>query len=315
MSIATANTPSGENWTNVFDEDTMANFQYGQSGASVLSIDRLTLTFNFLDGDTVDLLSDVGYTQGSTGLSGIINGVETVDFSISGLSYGFGLFQQALRDGDTDAVNLALWGGNDIINGGASNDTIRGFAGGDMLYGNDGNDIISGDSGKDRLYGGNGNDLLNGGAGNDQLQGNAGNDRLSGGAGNDLIIGGAGNDQLQGGTGVDTFRFTNYADFGGFTPAQPFFGDLIRDFNRFEIDKIDLHSLDANSTIGGNQDFTFIGTAALHANTPGEIRVQQIDGNAFLWQVQLSTDNDTGVEFGFALVSYAQAPIAADFIV
>jgi len=314
MAVATANTLAGDNWTNVFTEKTLSNFQFGQSTANQLSADHLTLTFNFINGDTVDLLSDAGFTQGGTGITGMINGVETTDFMVSGLAFDFAAFQLAVRDGDIDAFNKGLWGGNDTISGGASDDTIRGFAGADVLYGNDGNDTISGDAGNDKLFGGNGDDFLNGGANNDQLQGNAGNDKLTGGAGNDLLIGGAGSDQLQGGTGADTFRFSSFADFGAYTPANPFFGDFIRDFSRFETDKIDLHLLDANSTLAGNQDFTFIGTAAFDANTPGEVRVEQINGNPFIWQVQLSTDNDTGVEYGFTMISYAQQPLAGDFV-
>lgn len=315
MSVATANTIAGDTFTNVFTEMTMRNFQFGQSTPSQLSADHLTLTFNFVDGDTVDLLSDAGFTQPPNGvITGTINGVETVDFSVSGLTFDFGTFNSAIRDGDIDAINKGLWGGNDILNGGASDDTLRGFTGADVLYGNDGTDTLSGDSGNDRLYGGNGNDYLNGGANNDQLQGGAGNDGLSGGAGNDLVIGGAGSDQMQGGSGADTFRFSSFADFAPFNPSNAFTGDFIRDFNRFETDKLDIHLLDANSTVAGNQDFTFIGTAAFHANTPGEVRVQQINGSPFLWQAQLSTDGDTGVEYAFTFVSFAQQPAVGDFV-
>jgi Ca2+-binding RTX toxin-like protein len=69
----------------------------------------------------------------------------------------------------------------------------------DYLYGATGRDnILNGGAGNDTLTGYDGDDILNGGAGNDTLIGNWGNDILNGGAGNDL---------LQGGTGDDTYCF------------------------------------------------------------------------------------------------------------
>lgn len=62
----------------------------------------------------------------------------------------------------------------------------------DALYGGD--DVLNGGAGNDRLYGFAGNDELNGNAGNDTLVGGDGNDRLDGGTGIDRLIGGAGDD-------------------------------------------------------------------------------------------------------------------------
>ncbi|MDF8333303.1 calcium-binding protein [Novosphingobium cyanobacteriorum] len=312
MTIATTATLAGDTWTNVFTEETLMLFQFQQSGPSSLSVDKSTLTFSFVGGDTAEFFSDAGFVDN---LNGTINGVDTGDTQLSALSYDLLTFLQTVRDGDLDAINRALWGGADTINGGASDDTIFGFGGADMLYGNDGNDTINGGTGSDRIFGGNGNDIMVGAIGNDKLTGGAGNDRMSGGAGNDVLQGGTGFDQMNGGSGVDTFRFTNFADFGAYNPSNAFAADFIRDFAHNDGDLIDLRSLDANSTMGGNQDFTFIGTAAFHAGTPGEVRVQQVNPNSpFLWQVQLSTDSDNGVEYAFVMIAFNGAPVAADFV-
>lgn len=312
MTIATTATLAGDTWTNVFGEDALARFQFQQSNVPSLSGDKLTLTYSFANGDTTDFLSDTGFVDS---FNGTINGVDTGDTQLSGFSYDLLTFNQNVRDGDLEAINRALWGGADTISGGASDDTIYGFAGGDVIFGNDGNDVLNGGTGSDRLTGGNGNDYLVGGIGTDRLIGGNGNDGLSGGAGNDLLQGGAGIDQLNGGSGADTFRFTSFADFGTYNPNNVFAADFIRDFAHNEGDLIDLHALDANSVAGGNQDFTFIGTAAFHDNTPGEVRVQQVNPNGpFLWQVQISTDNDSGVEFAFMVIAFNGAPVAADFL-
>ncbi|NIA72030.1 hypothetical protein HBA54_25850 [Pelagibius litoralis] len=112
--------------------------------------------------------------------------------------------------GDTNATDID--GGNDTIFGGDGDDEIFGNSGDDDLDGDDGNDTIFGDAGNDTLlggvggdslFGGDGNDELNGGAGEDFLDGGIGNDSLFGGSGADDLLGGAGNDTLSGGNGVD----------------------------------------------------------------------------------------------------------------
>ncbi|MBG1260165.1 M10 family metallopeptidase C-terminal domain-containing protein [Nostoc commune] len=100
------------------------------------------------------------------------------------------------------------------------------------------------------------------------LDGGNGNDVIKGGDGNDVLGGGNGTDRLTGGSGNDTFQYNSVSD----SPAGPS-RDVITDFfgnGNLPGDRIDLSSIDANSTIGGNQAFTFIGTRAFTA--PGQIR-------------------------------------------
>jgi Ca2+-binding RTX toxin-like protein len=100
----------------------------------------------------------------------------------------------------------------------------------------------------------------------DALTGDGANNALMGGAGNDRLVGGLGRDILTGGNGADDYDFNAVTETGttaatrdqiiGFAPAS---------------DDIDLSTIDANTLIGGNQAFAFIGAAAF-SGTAGELR-------------------------------------------
>jgi len=105
----------------------------------------------------------------------------------------------------------------------------------------------------DTLAGSSGNDTIYGLGGSDSLSGGAGNDTLIAGDGNDTLYGGAVRDLMTGGAGADVFRFTSIAES---TPGAGH--DIITDFG-LGLDKLDLSGIDANTTHGGNQSFTFIG--------------------------------------------------------
>lgn len=310
MAIASTTSGAGTDWNNALREQVVNNFEFNQTQAPTLSADSLNLTFTFGQ-ETVTFHSDAAMSLNP--LSGTINGVTTPDTEISSLAVPLASFFAAIHDGDIDTLNKLLWSGADTIDGGASDDVIQGFAGSDLLRGNDGNDRLLGDAGSDKLYGGNGNDLLLGGSGNDQLFGDAGDDRLSGGAGNDRLTGGAGADHMVGGTGADTFIFKTLGDFGiGNAGASSF--DMIGDFSSAEGDKIDIHAIDANSRISGNQDFTFIGTDPFALNTPGSVHVKAT-ANPHVFMVELNTDNDVQAEVSFMVISPSGiAPGAGDFI-
>ena len=65
---------------------------------------------------------------------------------------------------------------------------ITGDAGDNILNGGAEDDTIDGQAGNDELYGGGGQDLLLGGAGNDRLDGGTGADTMMGGAGDDIYL-------------------------------------------------------------------------------------------------------------------------------
>ncbi|QFS45449.1 calcium-binding protein [Nostoc sphaeroides] len=116
---------------------------------------------------------------------------------------------------------------------------------------------------------GSGNDTINaGGTGNDTIDGGSGNDTINGGRGNDILTGGTGTDRLTGGAGNDVFKFNSVLE------SQPgVLRDAIADFvgnGNLPGDRIDLSTIDANSNIGGNQAFTYIGSSAFFA--VGQVR-------------------------------------------
>ncbi|HMS82977.1 MAG TPA: calcium-binding protein [Nitrospira sp.] len=185
--------------------------------------------------------------------------------------------------------------GNDFLNGRGGNDRLEGGTGDDFLNGGDGNDTLNGGDGIDTLDGWNGHDTLNGGAGNDTLLGYYGNDTLTGGAGKDTLWGESGNDK---------FVYTSVSDspaFGGRDVIQDFAGN-----GAFAGDQIDVHAIDANGTLSGNQDFTYIGSNPFTFNffsgtyIPGQLRYDS--GTGIL---QGNTDFDGAPEFEVQLDNHA----------
>lgn len=151
------------------------------------------------------------------------------------INMGAGNDQVNLYVGSTVTGTILLGAGDDVLNstsaaayvvdGGDGNDSIAMyytiFGGDDVLFGGAGNDHISGGLGEDRidggldndtLYGENGDDLILGGAGNDRIDGGADDDVIFGDAGNDTIIGGLGSDTIKGNAGDDIFVVNSTAD-------------------------------------------------------------------------------------------------------
>lgn len=114
---------------------------------------------------------------------------------------------QALWVSDVHFNTMLAAPGNDLIDGGAGDDT---------LYGEEGNDTLLGGANNDQLYGGSGADSLDGGVGNDTLFGGTGADTLIGNAGNDLIYI-AESDYADGGDGEDRFVVTDLGEPGSGT--------------------------------------------------------------------------------------------------
>lgn len=121
--------------------------------------------------------------------------------------------------GDAGFDWLDGWAGNDKLFGGANNDVLIGQAGADNLDGGDGDDYLAGGEGDDRtaglwdrldggLYGGNGNDTLVGGAGIDYLIGENGDDII---IVDDDAAQGLTYDYFDGGPGSDTISYERFS--------------------------------------------------------------------------------------------------------
>ena len=243
----------------------------------------------------------------------IENGDEGVDLVISRASYTLPANVENLTlvfgykvDGNGNDLDNRITGNeqDNVLRGGGGDDTMRGGAGNDVYVVDRYDDQAIEDSshGTDAVfasadyklsnnvekltltgssdlwaYGNDGANTVSGNAGANKLYGMGGDDALLGNDGNDWLEGGAGQDRLFGGTGHDSFVFRD-GDFGGATTATC---DQIKDFSQADGDQIRLNFVDADTTLGGNQAFAFVGTAAFDGQA-GELRYEQVSGNTYL---------------------------------
>ena len=205
--------------------------------------------------------------------------------------------------GDNGNDTMDGGAGNDRMIGGNGNDRMSGSTGIDSMYGGNANDVMFGGDGNDRMYGNDGVDRLYGGDGYDRLVGQNGDDRLIGGTGSDRFFGGAGMDVMIGGGGRDGFSFVSAND-----SAVGANRDQINDFDgRYDV--INLRTIDADTGVGGNQAFDFIGTSGFSGNA-GEVRV--IDSGANMI-VAGDNDGDGQADFEILLIG-VQSMATDDFI-
>lgn len=149
----------------------------------------------------------------------------------------------------------------------------------------------------DVMRGNGSNNVFDALGGNDLLEGRGGNDTLSGGSDNDLLIGGSGVDQLWGGQGNDIFHFDDW-DSGTYVPGSrtPITSDRADTIHDFEsgVDLIDLSSWDANTIVGGDQNFTLVTS---FTGVAGQIRIAETaQGKAIYGDVNGDAYPDFGIE-------------------
>ena len=118
------------------------------------------------------------------------------------------------------------------------------------------------------------------------LTGSLDNNRIIGNDGINVIDGSYGKDTMTGGGAGDAFLWKSVDEIGLFN----FDPDIVTDFNTAE-DVLHFTNIDANETVAGNQDFTFIGTAAFTA--PGQINWVTNGTDTF---IQLNTNADLTVD-------------------
>ena len=149
------------------------------------------------------------------------------------------------------------------------------------------------------------NNTILGNDGNDTLYGGLGNDTLIGGSGGDTLIGGEDSDMLTGDLGADRFDFNMITE--SLVGASR---DLIADFSRVQLDKIDLSTIDAKTgTPLINDAFTFIGNDVAFGSVAGQLR---FDTTSRI----LSGDIDGigGADFEIQLTGVIINLLATDFI-
>jgi Ca2+-binding RTX toxin-like protein len=199
-------------------------------------------------------------------------------------------------------ANILLGGiGNDTLDGGEGADVLRGGASSDRYHVDNVGDLVVEELGagtdevhaaisytltanveklmlEGEAYSGTGNSADN------VLMGSANINALNGGDGADVINGGGELDYLTGGAGNDTFAFWTLEESGPYSAQR----DRIVDFAIG--DAIDVSTIDANSTVDGNQAFVLDNDGSFSA---GEIRQTQYGANLLL---EMNVDADAEAE-------------------
>jgi len=183
---------------------------------------------------------------------------------------------------------------------------VIGSAAGNVLTGTAGPDLMAGGAGNDTYHVNHAGDVVTEGAGGGtdtilasvdhtlgatsqieflqaaagapglDLSGNGLANAITGGDGDDVIAGGGGADLLQGGLGADIFALLALADSKVALAGR----DTIGDFSALAGDLVGLAGLDANTGLGGDQAFAFIGAAAFSG--AGQVRAEVVGGNTII---------------------------------
>lgn len=234
--------------------------------------------------------------------------------------------------------------GNDNINGGFGNDTLYfnsqfdmfgnstpftqgvtfdlavtgpqnlGFFGTDTFFNFEN---VSGGRGDDTIFGDGGGNALVGWKGDDFLRSRGGVDTIFAGEGSDTLIGDTAGDTLHAGTLQDDQSQTD-----GDADIIKYFQIMDSTYDNgmdtiFEFehaagggnDRIDLSSIDASTSLGGNQTFQFVGSSDF-SSFGGSVRVTTVGGNSI---VMVNNDNDAIAEM-VILVDGVTGLTADDFI-
>lgn len=277
------NTITGNSGSNTLDGGDGNDSLDGGESADVLIGGAGNDTF-VLGNDTTDTVDDV-------------SGTDTITSAISRSLTGFSTIENLVLLGSaTQGTGNALRNnitGNTLSNrldGGAGIDTLVGSSGNDTYVVTTG-DVLTETSGKGtdtvlatQTY------ALASTANIEKLEtlsatatttinltGNALAQTITGNNGANKITGGGGKDTMTGKGGKDTFDFNALSD----TTKSGSSCDVIKDFTKG--DKIDLNTIDANSKLGGNQNFTFLaGKGAAFTGVAGQLHYKALGGNTLI---------------------------------
>jgi serralysin len=293
--------------------------QKGTSGAdSIRGGDNATKIYGLAGNDTLNGAGGNDVLVGGTGADKLVggSGTDAASYKSATSAVNASLYKPSTNTGEakgdtySSIENLTGSAYSDRLEGNSVANRLLGGAGNDSLYGQGGNDTLVGGTGADRLYGGSGSDSasyegaksavgaslgnpssnsgeakgdlyssienLIGSSYSDRLEGNGAANILKGGAGNDRIYGAGGADKLYGGSGADLFIFKSYKD------STTTVRDTIYDFSQGQGDRIDLSGIDARSSTGANDAFTFIGEKAF-TKVAGQLRYLNKDGDTYLY--------------------------------
>jgi uncharacterized delta-60 repeat protein len=263
-----------------------ANYIEGNASSNYLSGGLGADTLKGNDGDDtyyVDSIHDVVLETNADKATG---GTDNV---VSSVSYTLGANLENILLSGTDSITGIGNALANYIEGNSATNYLSGGLGADTMQGNDGNDTYYVDSIHDVVIESNA-DQSNGGtdnvvssvsytlganlenlllSGGDAITGigNDGNNYLEGNDALNYLAGGFGKDTLKGNAGADTFVY--------FSTQESKVGagnrDVIVDFSSAQGDKIELSSIDANTTLANDQAFSYIGNAAFSA--AGQLRL------------------------------------------
>lgn len=244
--------------------------------------------------------------------------------------------------GNGGANRLTGNAGANVLQGKGGDDVLDGRGGADTLVGGDGNDTYESgtaaniiveekDGGIDTVVNhldvdlptnvenatltgtsavyargnGLGNVLIGNGAAN-TLSGGGGKDTLRGGDGADVLNGGVGIDVLTGGKGADRFEFDKAGLAQSTSRAT---AESITDLSHAQHDLIDLHKIDTNPSMSGDQAFVFIGTATF-SQKMGQVRYAEVSGSTY---VAGDINGDGAADFMIRLAG-SHALVVGDFV-
>jgi Ca2+-binding RTX toxin-like protein len=297
----------------------------GRGGADILNGGGGSDTAVYLDspdGVLVSLRSDTA--AGGDAAGDELNGIE----NLAGSTHGDVLSGDDNANVLTGAGGNDLlrgFGGADVLLGGNDAESLYGMDGADALKGFGGADLLDGGTGADTMLGGEGDDIYivddfgdvateTIGEGFDRvktsasyslaagsevevlyidsaaataidLTGNEFDNTIVGNAGINVIVGGLGRDTVTGGGGGDAFLWSSVDEIGLSSP------DIVADYSSAQGDVLHFTNVDADETVAGNQDFTFIGAAAFTA--AGQINWFSNGTDTF---IQLNTNADLAAD-------------------
>jgi hypothetical protein len=270
-------------------------------------------------GDDTYVVDDVGDVV--TELAN--EGTDTVETTL--LTYTLGADLESLTFTGTGNFKGTGNTADNVITGGDGNDRLSGGKGHNTLDGGEGNDTylirsvvndtVMDSGGIDTIkslvslnldaYAG---DIEKGvllGTADLDLTGNELANTLTGNSGDNTITGGGGRDALTGGDGGDRFDFNDVSDSGVGAANR----DVITDFEQ-GTDLIDLLTIDAKDTAGGNNAFVWIDTGAF-TGSEGQLRYSVSGANTI---VQGDVDGDGSADFQIQLKGAFTTLNDGDFI-